>query len=103
VAAVTSHLAEDVESFRKPVPEHCSVPKSDPAYAVTSTMIWFKYLSAVLQSPLVANLSRLWLFVAAVFWHSITGMFDWHCSTIWLSSCLWFTQLLGAAPVSTLM
>ena len=69
VAAVTSHLLLDVESFRNPpelprriplVPEHCSLPnevKSDRsvpnelvAYADTSTIIVFKYASAATQS-----------------------------------------------------
>jgi hypothetical protein len=91
-----------VESFRYPLDEHCSVPLSE-AYAVTSTMILFKYASANLQLAPDENLSRLWLLVVAEFWHSIAGILALHCSTIWLSSCLWFTQLLGAAPVSTLM
>ena len=50
VAAVTSHLLLDVESFRNPESSHCSVPNELVAYAVTSTIIVFRYASAATQS-----------------------------------------------------
>ena len=50
-ATVKSHLAAEVESFKYPLREHCSVPYDAGAYAVTSTMILFR------KAKLVAQLS----------------------------------------------
>jgi len=103
-AAVVAHLVygdPPVESFKIPDRVHCNVPKSEPEYGVVSSITLFKITTAALHLALSANRSMLWFCVSASRWQLISVIELSHCSMIWLSSCLWLTQLFGDAPVST--
>ena len=103
-AAVTAHFVNGVppvESFKIPDRVHCNVPKSEPEYGVVSSITLFKITTAALHLALSANRSMLWFCVSASRWQLISVIELSHCSMIWLSSCLWLTQLFGDAPVST--
>ena len=104
-AAVVAHLVygdPPVESFKKPDELHCTDPKSESTYGVMSSMTWFKIAAPSSHFALFVNRSILWFSVSVSRWHSILLIVLSHCSMIWLSSCLWLTQLFGDAPVSTL-
>ena len=61
-AAVVAHLVNGdppAESLRKPVAVHCTVPKSEAAYGVTSSITLFKILVPALQFVLSSNRSML--------------------------------------------
>ena len=103
-AAVVLHFVygdPPVESFRKPDELHCTVPKPESTYGVVSSRTRFKITAPALHLFLSANRSILWFSVSASRWQFIFAAELSHCSIIWFSSCLWFTQLFGEAPVST--
>ena len=103
-AAVVAHLVygdPPVESFKKPDELHCTDPKSESTYGVMSSMTWFKIAAPSSHFALFVNRSILWFSVSVSRWQFIFGTLLSHCSMIWLSSCLWLTQLFGDAPVST--